>query len=94
MRDLYLWMRVGDQDDYAQFNSIDEATEHLHSCLDMDEDCVGHDVDRYVGGALVGITVDHYFNNNAVSFFWGDKDAELETPITEWELQVVQNILG
>mgnify|MGYP003149912856 CR=1 FL=1 len=84
MRDLYVWMRVGDQGDYESFNSVDEAGYDLAQYLDPDA-CY-HDVRRYKGPALTGIEVGCYVGYDAVSLYWGDDDAQLEAELNHQEL--------
>lgn len=92
MADLQLWVRVGDQDDYAGFDSLNEAVDHLHESVCFD-DCFGHDVSRHSSRMLVGLDVDGFVDRNAVSFYWGDTDANLETPISDFELEGIQRTL-
>ena len=94
MKDLRIWMRVGDQGEYESFDSLDEAVEELHSYLDMDDQCIGHDVNRYTGPALVGIEVGQFQGDNGVSLYWGDDDAQLVTPIDALELSIVERKLA
>ncbi len=98
MRDLKLWMRVGDQDDYNDYDSIDEAADDLHEALhipsDEPDDCFGHTVKRYSGLALNGLTVGEFRGDNGVSFYWGDDDAQLEAEISDHELETVQRLLS
>ncbi len=97
MRDLKLWMRVGDQDDYYDYDSIDEATVELHEALHEpfgEPECPGHNVTRYIGPALHGLNVTEYRGDNGVSFYWGDDDAQLEAEISDHELETVQRLLS
>ena len=76
-----IWVRVGDQDDYHNFDSIDVAAEYvhdlLHTALDEDE-AHTHSLERYSGPALHGVEIlgTEFMDNNAISFFWGDDCAQ------------------
>ena len=106
MTDLKLWMRVGDQDDYHAFDSIDEAADDLHemmhcdgpsrACPDPAYQCRGHKVARYAGPALHGLVLSGtgLEGDNGVSFYWGDDDAQFEAEVNYHELEVVQRTLS
>ncbi len=102
MRDLKVWIRIGDQDDYHAFDSIDEAVTEIHDALhwpDFADDgpCAGsHDVARYSGPGFIGLAFPGTAlqGDNGVSFYWGDDDAQLEDEISAHELEVVQRLLS
>ncbi|KKM78771.1 hypothetical protein LCGC14_1356750 [marine sediment metagenome] len=99
MRDLKVWMRVGDQDDYHDYASIDEAAEELHEALHYPERLptpCSHDVERYTGPGLIGLVFPGTTlqGDNGVSFYWGDDDAQFEAEISDHELEVVQRLLS
>lgn len=80
-----IWVRVGDQDDYHNFDSIDVAAEYVHDLLHTGTEIEDgyllkhtHDLERYSGPALHGVEIlgTEFMDNNAISFFWGDNDAQ------------------
>lgn len=104
MRDLKVWIRVGDQDDYHDFDSVDDAAKAIHEYLHWpgfgdDGPCVGQcgrRVERYYGPGLRGIVINGtpYQGNNGISLFWGDDDAEFEAELTDRELEGFTAVLG
>ncbi len=104
MRDLRLWVRIGDQDNYHDFDSVDEAIGHvadcLHSGLDSEEEetvCVEeHQLGRYVGPGLYGIVLlgTEYQGDNGVSFFWGDDNAQFKAEISDQELETARRLVS
>lgn len=96
MRDLQLWIRVGDQGDYHSFDSVDEAAEFLHEHLHNhdDDECIGHEVNRYQGPGLVGIEIEEFLGDNGVSFYWGEEDAGRYCSISDDELEIVRRSLN
>ena len=93
MRDLKVWMRVGDQDDYHDFDSVDEAAEDMAGLLEYVP--VPTLVRRYVGNALVGVEIPEagLLDYNSVSLYWGDDDAQLEDALADCEIEGFQNVL-
>ena len=96
---MKLWVRVGDQDDYNPFDSIEEAAEHVHwylhlPCENLFDEDAEHDVTHYKGPALVGIEVEEYSGDNGVSFYWGDDDAQKDRDITDHELDQIRDALA
>ena len=102
MRDLKVWARVGDQDDYHSFDSPDSAAAHVHEYLhapDKFPDPPGagacdHDVTRYTGPALTGVEVEEFSGDNGISLYWGDDDAQKECELTDLELSAFTNCLS
>ena len=78
-----LWIRLGDNDDYHDYDSIDDVKEILDEC-----DCLP--VKRY---CQYGITARHFQGRNYISLFWGDDDAQPFNELTDNEL-VRLNIVG
>ena len=100
---LKVWIRVGDQDDYHDFDSVAEAADEIHEelhsfdrCPDPVHGCTGHKVDRYVGPALHGIVVARIGleGDNGISFYWGNDDGQFEAEISYHELEVIQRTLS
>lgn len=94
MPNLRLWMRIGDAGEYESFDTVGEAAEELHAHLDPYDDCAGHYVTRYAGPALVGVEVDWLAGDDAVSFYWGDDDAQLVSPIEDKGMARLREILA
>ena len=102
MRDLKVWVRVGDQDDYHSFDSPEQAAEHVHEYLhwpgfEDDGPCQGtHEVIRYVGPGLYGVVFPGtcYQGDNGISLYWGDDDAQLDCELTDFELVAFRNTLS
>jgi len=83
-------MRVGDQDDYHDFDSPEIAAEDLAQYIGV----YANTVRRYVGPGLVGVEVgDWLVGDNAVSLFWGDGDAQLEAELSDQELEAFDSTL-
>lgn len=93
---MKVWMRAGDQDDYHLFDSVEEAAEDLHAILHagMDEECIGHEVNRYRGSALTGIECEGMSGYNGISLFWGDDEAQIDRPLSDDEVNVFAGVLG
>lgn len=94
MRPIYIWVRVGDRDDYNNFDSIGDATEYLHDRVCFGDDCNGHQVDRHESPMLAGLNVDHFIDQNGVSFYWGDNDAKYSMDISDLELEAVRLLIS
>ena len=102
MRDLKVWIRIGDQDDYHDHDSIDDALAAIHDALDWpdfkdDGPCQSpHEVQRYRGPGLIGLVFPGtpLQHDNSVSFYWGDDDAQLEDEISAHELETIQRLLS
>lgn len=92
MTDLQVWVRVGDQDDYNGFDSLDEAADHLHESICLD-DCHRHTIERHHSNMLVGLDVDQFTGQDAVSFYWGKDDAEYYAPLSDLDLELVQRVV-
>jgi len=90
MRDLKVWMRVGDADEYHSFDSVDEAAEELAelwSALGYPPPQPNRIVRAKHSGVVgVDVTDSDLQGENAVSLYWGDDDANLETPLSDSEL--------
>ena len=89
MKDLRVWLRIGDQDDYRSFDSVDDAASTMREYLG----CTINDemvIRRYVGHMLIGIEIPDagYVQENGISLFWGDDDAQFEASLSDWELEV------
>jgi hypothetical protein len=101
MKDLKVWVRVGDQDDYHPFDSPELAAEYVHEYLhgpDQELDGTGqcrHQVERYQGPGLRGVELPDtpFTGYNGVSLFWGDEDAQLEGELSDMELFAFGNSL-
>jgi len=101
MKDLKVWTRVGDQDDYHDFDSPEEAAESVHDYLHWpgfadDGPCqCEHPVERYQGPALHGVAFPGtpYIGDNGVSLFWGDDDAQFDCELSDMELEAFTNTL-
>ena len=63
-----IYIRCGDQDDYHEFDSIQEVAEHLEPL----EALPPYTYCQY------GLTCDGYTGNNYISAYWG---SDVETPI-------------
>ncbi len=88
MQDLYVWLRAGDADEYHQFDSVDEAAAELHDyCIEVNDEMA---VRRYEGRMFVGIEIPDagYVQENGISLFWGDGDAQIKAPLDDYELEV------
>jgi len=101
MKDLKVWVRVGDQDDYRPFESPEIAAADIHEYLhwpDFEDDgpCgCKHGVTRYNGPALHGVEFPGtpYIGNNGVSLYWGDDDAQFECELSDMDLEAFCNTL-
>ncbi len=62
-----IWVRLGDQDEYQDFDTIEDAAEYLHDEFGIKE------VDRWVDKGFEG---GGYKGGDYVSLFWGDADAQ------------------
>lgn len=97
MKDLKVWMRVGDQDDYHDFDSPEGAAYDLHDLLHSDEgQCRGHIVMRHESSMLYGVNIvgEGYEGQNAVSLYWGDDDAQFAAELSDLELDAFRNVLA
>ena len=65
--DLQVWMRIGDQGDYDNFETPFQAGQHLASFTGFAMP------DRYVEQ---GVEIADFTINNYVSLYWGDDDAQ------------------
>ena len=89
-----VWVRVGDADDYQQFDTLAEAGQHVaahltaHGDYDPDGGVESEDVARYVGPALTGVVIHAtgYVGNNGVSLFWGNVHAQIDRALTDAEI--------
>ena len=90
MRDLQVWMRVGDADSYHGFDSPEEAAFDLTSILSFGAgEIPAFDVERYKGAGLRGVVVHGtaFTGNNGISLFWGDNDAQFESELSDIEIE-------
>ena len=78
-------MRIGDVDDYHKHGSILEAGEYV-ALVVRDEVTL---IERYQGPALTGVNLfgTGYVDNNGVSLFWGDGDAQKLRELTDDEIE-------
>ena len=90
MRDLKVWMRVGDCDDYHDFDSLDEAVEDLLESLDG-----FYSIRRSPHSGISGIEIlgTSLVGENAVSLYWGDDDAQLVSALSDFDIEIVQSII-
>jgi len=94
MKDLKVWMRVGDQDPYHDFDSPEEAAEDVAVLLTL-RDRSPIQVRRHSGSALRGVDLvgTCYTGDNGVSLFWGDEDACFDCELSDMELEAFTNTL-
>jgi hypothetical protein len=76
-----VWMRVGDEDSYHPFDTIEDAAQYLGDFYGVQEvNCK----DQY------GVTAPGFENHNYISLYWGtdprDGSAEMTRPLTDDEI--------
>src|ERR1700733_15089105 len=83
-----IWMRVGFEDTYRPFLTVEAIADHLADFYGIDR------VPRHVGQDQHGVTAKGFQNHNYISLFWGtDPDdrsgekAELTRPLTDDEIE-------
>ena len=75
-----LWIRLGDNAEYENFDGIDEIASYISGFMDMDE------VDT-IRSYNHGIASEPNFSDrNYISLFWGDNDAQISRDLTSEEL--------
>ncbi len=88
---MKVWVRIGDQDDYHDFDSIDMAAEHIHDRLHVGcgfSDGHRHPIVRYGGAGLVGVSAigTEFVGNSAISLFWGNDEAQYMQAMSDDDL--------
>jgi len=94
-----IWMRVGDQDDYHDFNSVEHAAEALAGALEElhEFDVIASDIVRAHHDGVIGIDIDgtELRGTNAISLFWGDEGSDFEAMLSDEELrEFAQLVVG
>jgi len=74
----YVWLRLGDADDYHNFDTIDEVKADLEA-LGLKKD--------FKKCRKYGISNSEYKGLNYISLFWGDSEAQPLKPISDKELE-------
>ena len=101
LHEAVVWVRVGDADNYQQFDTPAEAGQHVaerltaHGDYDPDGGIKSGDVARYYGRALMGVVIHAtpFVGNNGVSLFWGDADAQIDRGLTDAEIAAFADAL-
>ena len=88
----YVWMRVGDQDDYSEYGDVTEAADVLRDLLHGNT----FQAQRYIGNMLHGVEIPHtgLMQQNAISLFWGNREADFAHEISDIEIQDLNAILA
>ena len=78
---MKLWVRMGDADDYHDFNNLNEVAEHFAE-YHVEE------VERIICGFAIGVTASGFEGYNCISLFWGENDEpECIRPLTDKEIE-------
>lgn len=79
-----VWMRMGDTDDYHDFDSMFEAGSELGGYFDSTGGLTKTPaVDKH---GDYGISVDPFIGFNYISLFWGDNDAQPTKKLTQADI--------
>jgi hypothetical protein len=86
-----VWMRMGDNDDYHDFDSMFDAGTELGRYLDASSSLEGpfmsYIYSRGEGpNGTTGINAPGFQKNNYISLFWGDNDAQITKGHTQADL--------
>jgi len=81
---MQIWMRLGDADAYAPYDSVEDVAEGLVWC-----GLSGFSISR-AGEYGVAIPDAGYSGKNYVSLFWGDNDAQPIRGLTDAELDALR----
>ena len=82
-----VWMRVGDQDDYHNFDSPHDAGYILGDILSV----TGQPDRTPVRHGVYGIAIAAYQDMDYVSLYWGDKNAEPLAELTDTDLEAFES---
>ncbi len=84
MKTGYVWIRIGDNDDYKKFDSPFDAGDRVGNAVNV-EPQDGEEIDRlsFHGGGSGGVSVGGFRGDNYISLFWGDNDAQLIRPLNK-----------
>lgn len=80
----YIWMRVGDGDDYHKFSTVEEVAQHLSD---------HYDITKIWRFCKFGVAADGYENMNYISLFWGDENAEPLFDLIAEEIEEINTVL-
>jgi len=81
MAKLWVWVRMGDGDNYSKFDDVASATDT------MKEAGVSGPLQWGLRGKLIA---PGFEGNNFISCFWGDKDGNYIRDLNVWEEQAVE----
>jgi hypothetical protein len=84
-----IWMRVGDEDDYHEFDTLEDAAQHLADFYQLDR------IDRYT---QYGVCAQGFIGHNYISLYWGapdpgDGSAEASRELTDEEIEEINESL-
>lgn len=84
-----IWMRVGDEDDYHEFDTLEDAAQYLADCYRLER------IDRY---KKYGVCAEGFVGNNYISLYWGlpdpgDGSAEATRELTDEEIEEINESL-
>jgi hypothetical protein len=90
MKDQWVWVRVGDVDEYHKFDSVEEADDEIRGNFRLPpapQDCTFHR-----DGCGLNILPD-LKENNYVSLYWGDTNAQSAHALSLLEQRAVLDII-
>jgi hypothetical protein len=80
----FIWVRLGDADNYNRFDDLAEAGEYM-AMFSVDH---VHRSDRY------GVTAKGFTGNNYISLFYGDAAAQPTRELTNKDIRVLNGRLS
>lgn len=79
-----IWVRLGDQSEYEEFDTLEDAAEYLRTEFGIEE------VDSWVEKGFEG---GGYLGQNYVSMFWGDADAQPTADLSHGDKKAFEKAL-
>jgi len=83
-KQTWVWMRMGDNDDYRYFDDMFSAGEELGALFDVKDYPTPPAVQTLASGT--GIAVAGFYGFNYLSLFYGDNDAQITKHFTKLDL--------
>jgi len=80
----WVWMRMGDNDNYRYFDSMFDAGEELGTLFDVKDYPTPPEVQTMASGT--GVVVADFNGSNYLSLFYGDDDAQITKHFTKLDL--------
>jgi hypothetical protein len=83
---MFVWFRVGDADDYHNFNNLQDAAEHLE----------GFGIKKVWRSKFCphfGLDAEGYANYNYISAYWGNVEGDAVLDLTDDDIKELNNNL-